>query len=112
MSILRRKRGETDTSYIGRLRHALLLGEYAIIDARREAAGAASHVLASRIEALEKAKWENAHAASPFIRQHNAISKMVADLLKQPPGRNQAMVRFLATTLDMELPEQWLASQD
>lgn len=46
----------------------------------------------------------------PFVRQHNAISKMVVDLLGQPPGPGHALVRFLAETLDMELPDTWRVS--
>lgn len=58
------------------------------------------------------AVFEAASKASPFIRQHNAISKLVAELLAGKPGPQRALVRFLAETLDMELPETWRVSQD
>lgn len=63
-------------------------------------------------ETQQMENWGAAHTSSPFIRQHNEISKMVADLLKEPPGPGKALVRFLAATLDMELPEQWRESQN
>lgn len=65
-----------------------------------------------RAEELANAGKPTMSSESPFIRQHNEISKMVADLLKEPPGPGKALVRFLAATLDMELPEQWRESQN
>lgn len=56
--------------------------------------------------------WMTAHHESPFIRQNNAIRKMVEDLLDAKPGPGQTLVRFLAGILDMELPDTWRVSQD
>ena len=59
-------------------------------------------------------KWAAAHDASPFLRQHSAISKQVKLCLDGSRGSPvyNALVRFLAHTLDMELPDQWRESQD
>jgi hypothetical protein len=64
-----------------------------------------------RADELARANEQNMGSMSPSQRQNNEIRRMTERLLAQPPGPGYALVKFLASTLDIELPERWQQMQ-